>query len=98
MQPYAPQPIDPDLFKRRSQGLAAKSELSNLLRGEQMQEALANKYAQLPEVQGRGFAAAGPNIFNVLAAGLSRGKGSRQMDEVCVPENRVEGGTVHRRP
>ena len=88
---FTPEAIDPNLFKRRAAGVAAQNELSNLLRGEQMQEAMANKYRQLPGVQGEGFAATAPNAFQVLATALARGRGNKQMKDLRAQADVLRG-------
>lgn len=90
-QPYIPQPIDPALFQQQAAGTRAQAQLANLLRGPQMQDAMLNKYAELPGVTGEGLASNAPNLFQVLATGLQRGRGRKQMSDLEAQAKALRG-------
>jgi hypothetical protein len=90
-QPYTPQPIDPALFKQQVQGMNAQSQLAQLLRGPQMQQAMMDRNAQLQGVTGQGLASNAPNIFQAIGTALRRGRGRSAMSDLEAKAQALRG-------
>lgn len=85
--------VDPKLLQTQARGLAAQSELQDLMQGPQMARALRMAESQLPGVQGEGYAAAGPTFLQGLANMASQRMGNNQLNEIQRQAKALRGDT-----
>ena len=91
MEPYVPQGIDPALLQRQAQGMQAQQQLSQLLRGPQMEQAYADKNAALQGIRGGGVTAMAANPLEVFANIVQRRRGATKAKELEAQADTLRG-------